>query len=120
VDGLLSGRDACRAQALSIGPATAEVVRQLLEHRPEDRLHVAQRVLRLAERAGSERLERACARALHYGAPDYPMLKRILAAGLEVVPVPTTQPAPAPRNPTSLRHASELAAGSLAAAGGRR
>ena len=51
VDGLVSGREACRTQALSIGPATAQVVQQLLEHRPEDRLHVAQRVLRLAERS---------------------------------------------------------------------
>jgi hypothetical protein len=120
--GLITGRETCRTQAASIGPATAEVVQQLLDHRPEDRLHVAQRVLRLAERASAERLERACVRALHYGTPEYPTLKRILAAGLEVVPVhlaESPQPPP-PRNLTFLGHASEFAAGLLAAAGGRR
>ena len=120
IDGLVSGREACRTQALSIGPATAEIVQQLLEHRPEDRLHVAQRVLRLAERSGSERLERACVRALHYGTPDYPTLKRILATGLEITPLQTVQHPPPPRNLTFLRQASEFAAGLLAAAGGRR
>ena len=122
LDGLVSGREACRAQAASIGPATAQVVQQLLEHRPEDRLHVAQRVLRLAECSGSERLERACVRALHYGTPDYPTLKRILASGLELVPLQPRQPSPpTPRNLIFLRQASEFAAGLLAAAaGGRR
>jgi transposase len=119
IDGLVSGRQACTAQAASIGPATAEVVQQLLEHRPEDRLHVAQRVLRLAEHSGAERLERACVRALHYGTPDYPTLKRILTTGLELAPLQTGQQPP-PRNLTFLRQASEFAAGLLAAAGGRR
>jgi hypothetical protein len=120
VDGLVSGREACSLQAASIGPATAEVVQQLLEHRPEDRLHVAQRVLRLAERSGAGRLERACVRALHYSTPDYPTLKRILATGLEIAPLQTTEPPALPRNLTFLRQASEFAAGLLAAAGGRR
>jgi hypothetical protein len=31
-------------------------------------------VLRLAERASTERLERACVRALHHDTPDYPTL----------------------------------------------
>jgi hypothetical protein len=118
--GLVSGRETCSVQAASIGPATAEVVQRLLDHRPEDRLHVAQRVLRLAERASSERLERACVRALHYGTPDYPMLKRILATGLELAPLRSVEPPPPPRNLTFLRQASEFAAGLLAAAGGRR
>jgi transposase len=121
IDGLVSGREARTAQAVSIGPATVEVVQHLLEHRPEDRLHVAQRVLRLAERSGAERLERACVRALHYGTPDYPTLKRILATGLEIAPLQTTEPQALPRNLTFLRHAGEFAAGLLAAAaGGRR
>jgi transposase len=118
--GLVSGRETCRVQAASIGPATAEVVQRLLDHRPEDRLHVAQRVLRLAESAGRERLERASARALHYGTPEYSTLKRILASGLDVVPLLTVEQPEPPRNLTFLRHASEFAAGLLAAAGGRR
>jgi len=118
--GLVSGRETCRLQAASIGPATAEVVQRLLEHRPEDRLHVAQRVLRLAERSGAARLERACVRALHYGTPDYPTLKRILTTGLEIAPLQTVEVPPPPRNLTFLRQAGEFAAGLLAAAGGRR
>ena len=122
VAGLVSSRETCRLQAASIGPATSEVIQRLLDHRPEDRLHVAQRVLRLVERASAERLESACVRALHYDTPDYPTLKRILATGLEVVPVRLAEPPPAtpPRNLTFVRHASEFAAGLLAAAGGRR
>lgn len=118
--GLVSGRETCSLQAASIGPATAEIIQQLLEHRPEDRLHVAQRVLRLAERSGAERLERACVRALHFGTPDYPTLKRILATGLEIAPLQSRSSSSAPHNLTFLRHASEFAAGLLAAAGGRR
>jgi hypothetical protein len=88
VAGLVTGRETCTVQAANIDPATTNVVQQLLDHRPEDRLYVAQRVLRLAESAGPQRLELACARALHYGTPEYPALKRILATGLEVVPQP--------------------------------
>jgi hypothetical protein len=100
VVGLVSGRETCRIQAASIGPATAEVVQRLLDHRPDDRLHVAQPVLRLAEHAGADRLGRAGVRALHDGTPDYPTLKRILATGLERAPLPPVQPPPPPRTPT--------------------
>jgi hypothetical protein len=72
----------------------------VLDHRPDDRLHVAQRVLRLAEHAGADRLERAGVRALHDGTPDYPTLKRILATGLERAPLPPVQPPPPPRTLT--------------------
>ncbi len=104
VPGLVASRETCRTQAASIGPATTTLVEGLLAHRPEDRLKVAQRVLTLAAKVGGDRLERACARALHYGTPDYPTLKRILAAGLEQVPV---APAPAPPPATGYRFARQ-------------
>jgi transposase len=116
--GLTLSREACRARAASIGPAATQVVEQLLAHRPEDRLKVAQRVLRLADAHGADRLERACARALHYDTPDYPTLKRILAGGLADAPLAPTAPAASVRPLTFLRHASEFAAGLLAAAAG--
>ena len=83
VPGLVLTRDTCRQQADAIGPATAALVGELLEHRPEDRLRSAGRVLALAEQVGSARLERACVRAHTFGADDYPTVKRILAEGLE-------------------------------------
>ena len=122
--GLTLDRESCRAQAAAIGPATAQLVERLLAHRPEDRLKMAQRVLRLAEAAGPERLERACARAEHFGTADYPTLKRILAGGLEAEPLHASNAVPdavRPRPFTFVRQAGEFAAGVLAAAvGGSR
>ena len=107
--GLVASREVCRAQATAVGPATTAVVERLLEHRPEDRLKVAQRVLGFAAAVGPGRLERACARALHYGTADYPSIKRILAAGLDHAP-PEPPPTPGPRRLTFARQAGEFVA----------
>jgi transposase len=118
VRGLVASRETCRTQAASLGPATAELVGRLLDHRPEDRLKMAQRVLALVEPYGAERLERACARAVHFGTPEYPTLKRILALGLDAAPLVAAPAPPPPANLRFLRHAGEFAAGLLAAATG--
>ena len=83
----------------------------LLAHRPEDRLRGAQRVLGLAATVGAARLERACARALHSGTPDYPTLKRILAAGLDQTPLASAPAAPRAEGFRFVRQASEFVAG---------
>jgi len=88
VPGLVLTRETCRQQAEAVGPATAAVVSELLAHRPEDRLRSAGRLVRLAEKVGQERLERACARAHAFGGADYPTVKRILAANLDEDPPP--------------------------------
>jgi hypothetical protein len=111
VPGLVASRETCRTQAASFGPATTTLVAALLDHRPEDRLKVAQRVLGLAARVGDVRLEPACARPLHYGTPDYPTLQRILAAGLDQAPLGAPAPAPRPTGFRFARHASEFVAG---------
>jgi hypothetical protein len=111
VPGLVASRETCRTQAASLGPATTTLVAGLLDHRPEDRLKVAQRVLGLAAQVGDARLEQACARALHYGTPDYPTLKRILAAGLDQAPLGATAPIPRPTGFRFARQASEFVAG---------
>ena len=49
VPGLMLTRDACRQQASELGPATRQVVDGLLDHRPEDRLRTAGRLLRLGD-----------------------------------------------------------------------
>jgi transposase len=88
VPGLALSRATCQEQAQAIGPHTTRVVERLLTHRPEDRLRVAQRLLQLAARYGTARLERACARAEAFGEGDYVSVKRILEAGLEQQPGP--------------------------------
>jgi transposase len=94
VPGLTITRDACRLRAAEIGPATQEVVNTLLDHRPEDRLRSAGRLLSLAERFSPERLEAACTRALRFDDPSYRTIKRILEQGLDAEELPTIEPAP--------------------------
>jgi transposase len=122
--GLVLDRETCRARASAIGPATTQLVARLLDHRPEDRLRIAQRVLRLAAAYDPARLERACARAEHFGTPEYPTLKRILADHLDAEPIPgdtTGVPGTPPRSFAFVRQAGEFAASVLAAAvGGSR
>jgi transposase len=120
VPGLVLTRENCQQQAEAIGPATATVVSELLEHRPEDRLRSAGRLVRLGEKVGKERLERACARAHAFGGDDYPTVKRILAANLEENPPPLGEAAveevAAPAVPptfTFARSADEYAVGFL-------
>ena len=79
---------------MAIGPATLEVVNRLLNHRPEDRLRSAGRVLRLAERFSPQRLEAACARALRFDDAAYKTIHHILLQGLEAEELPSTEPAP--------------------------
>ncbi len=105
VPNLIISRETCQQQAAAIGPATTRVVQTLLDHRPEDRLRTAGRLLRLARRTAPERLERACARALAFGAADYPTVKRILTEQLDALPPPAAPPV---RPYTFVRQASEF------------
>jgi transposase len=106
VAGLTLTRDACREQASEVGEATKEVVDGLLDHRPEDRLRTAGRLLRLGDRFGRERLEAACARALRFGDPAYLTIKHILEQGLDTeILTPVALP---PAATTFARPVSEL------------
>jgi transposase len=109
---LVLNREDCRLQAEAIGPQTAAIVTRLLDHRPEDRLRVAGRVVRLAATYGEARLEAACARAEAFGEGDYVGVKRILQAGLdrEAVPDVAALPFPEPRSYAFARPAHELVA----------
>jgi hypothetical protein len=114
VPGLVLTREDCRCQAQAIGPATTAIVERLLAHRPEDRLRVAHRLLRLAQSYGAARLERACVRAEAFGEGDYVSVKRILDAGMdgEVLPARSTAADPSPRY-TFVRQAGEFVASVL-------
>ena len=73
----------CRHRAAQIGEATAALVEQLLGERPLDRLRGVQAVLRLADKFGAARLERACRRALCFAETSPRVLRRILDQGLD-------------------------------------
>ena len=106
VPGLTLSRDGCRQRASKIGPTTCQVVDGFLDHRPEDRLRTAGRLLRLSERFGPQRLEAACARALRFDDPAYVTIKHILEQGLDAEELPSIEPAPPAR--TFVRTAAEL------------
>ena len=116
VPGLVISREDCRLRAAAIGPATTQVVEDLLAHRPEDRLRSAGRVLRLALRTSPARLEAACARALAYETADYVTIRRILDEGLDTQ-APVLLPLPPTRPYTFVRGAAEFVAGLMG--GGR-
>lgn len=106
VPGVILTRESCRLRASHIGPATTQVVDTLLNHRPEDRLRAAGRLLGLGERFSSQRLEAACARALRFDDRSYVTVKRILEQGLDSEECPSLQAAPPAF--TFVRSAAEL------------
>ena len=99
---LLWGRDRCGALAAEVGPAAADVVRQLLADPVVDRHSRVVRILRLREAVGDARLDAACARALRFDDLTYATIKRILAQGLEAEAAPPA-PAVAPARTFSAR-----------------
>lgn len=98
----------CRSRATRIGPATSQVVDQLLSERPTDRLRSVQGLLRLEETVGATRLEAACARALHFGGANFRRIKEILNAGLDLQPLPEMETLTTPEQFTFAREAGEL------------
>jgi len=106
VPGLTLNREQCLERACEIGPATYQVVQVLLDAPVIDRLPTAGRVLRLCQRFGTERLEAACRRALHFDDPAYKTIRAILKQGLENEPLPA--PVPPPQASFFVRSAEEL------------
>lgn len=84
------------AWAAKTGPATAQVVADILASRPhpEQDYRACLGVLRLGKRYGAARLDAACVRAVHLGAPRYQTVQNILTTGLDQVPL--DEPAAAP------------------------
>lgn len=87
----------CRSQAKQIGQGCTILVERLLADRPLDRLRTVQAILRLQQKYGPERLERACARALFYDETSYRTVKKILEQGLDGEPLPAL-PAVSPQH----------------------
>lgn len=98
----------CRRVANQIGPATSQVVEQLLDDRPLDRLRSVQAILGLKQSVGPQRLEAACARALHFGDVRYRRIKQILNAALDREPLPNaTTPPSRPPQPFTFARSSQ-------------
>lgn len=103
--------DACARQGEQVGPAVGQFVRVLLSGTfPWARLRQAQKLLRLADRYGAERVNAACARALAFDLLDVRRVERILRTALERAPGPTERgavmvlPARFARPPQSFAH----------------
>jgi len=81
--------------ALSVGPATRDVVKWQLENRPhpEQGYRACLGLLNLVKYYGAQRLEAACKRALAIGSPKRKSIKSILEAKLDQHPdlFPATQ-----------------------------
>jgi hypothetical protein len=76
--------DFYRKKALEIGPSVGSFADRLLEGEfPWSRLRQAQKLLRLSERYGSQRINVACQRALSFDLTDVYRLERILQLALE-------------------------------------
>lgn len=93
---LLATPQCCRHRAARIGVATTALIEALFGERPLDRLRAVQAVLRLGDKFGAARLERACQRALCYGETSPRVLRRILDQGLDSERLPGEN-APAPQ-----------------------
>jgi transposase len=76
--------------ARKIGPATAELIAQILAGRrhPQQGFRSCLGIIRLGQAHGAERLEAACARALHIRAFSYKSIASILQHRLDQQPLP--------------------------------
>jgi len=81
------------AWAEKTGPATASVVRTVLERRahPQQGFRSCLGIMRLGKSFGEERLEAACRRALKLGACSYKSIDSILRQGLDRKALPEQQ-----------------------------
>ena len=86
--------------AETTGPATAALVAALLASKPhpEQGYRACLGLMRLSKTYGAARMDAACARALHLGAPRYRTVQNILASGADRIALPDAS-APAPRLP---------------------
>ncbi len=91
------------AWAEATGPATAELVTAIFATKPhpEQGYRACLGIMRLSKAAGAARMEAACRRALHLGAPSYRTVQNILSSGLDRVRAEraTPEPPPLPAHP---------------------
>ena len=79
--------DVCLERAEKIGESCREVTLALLSDKVQDRLQSVHRLLALRDTYTSQRLENACARAIHYGDCSYIRVKTILTNNMDAKPL---------------------------------
>ena len=82
----------------TIGPQCVQVVENILRQRPhpEQGYRSALGIIRLGKAVGSQRMEAACRRALHFDTCSYASLKSILQNNLDALPLEPEPPRPSP------------------------
>lgn len=90
-------------KAGQIGPSTQETVKRIMERRrhPQQGFNSSLGVLNLVQKYGCERLEAACARAIHYRSPTYKAVRAILERELDRAGTQTMQTPPSGTEPLS-------------------
>ena len=88
--------------AISIGPATRDVVHYQLTHKPHPEMgyRTCLGLLSLARKYGNDRFEAACRRALSINSPTRKSVLSILQAGLDQLPDSNASGATDPLAPT--------------------
>jgi transposase len=89
------------AWAARTGPATGHLIEEILRSRPhpEQGYRSALGIIRLADRYGADRVEAACARALHLRSYSFRSVESILSHHLDAQPLPERLPLrPHPRH----------------------
>jgi len=86
----------CLKKAREVGPSCHRLIQTLFADRVLDNLRAAQGVISLKADFGGSRLEKACARTLHFGNPRYRAVKSILKKGLDQIPLEEDIPGPLP------------------------
>lgn len=98
----------CIKRSEEIGESCAQIARRLFSERPLDQLRSVQHIVGLTDKYGPERVEAACARALHYGDGRYRRIKGILESGLDMQ-MPKAEKKPvSPRSYEFARGATEF------------
>ncbi len=94
--------------ARELGPATAEVVEEILNSRPHPHqgFHSCLGLRKLAKLYGSDRLEAACRRALAIGGLSYKSLRSMLKNGLDRQALPEVTEPVAPLDHDNVRGAA--------------
>jgi transposase len=84
-----------------VGPRCAQLVDHILKSRPHPEMGYRSvlGIMRLGKGVGDERLEAACARALHYGTCSYRSVQSILQNHLEQQPLEPELPLQSPHHP---------------------
>ena len=87
--------------AAESGPHTGAFIQAVLDSRPfpQQAFNACLGVMRLGQSFGTERLEAACRRALHFGTLRYKSLESILKNGLDRQPLRPAEVSPAPPLP---------------------